>query len=191
MNSWTVGGIAAAALVAVVLYRNRNSSNAVQYGPADAGSSGGSGAVPSGSFKTAAGMVIGDFDPILGQVSAYYGIPYKRIVAHIMVESWGDPAATGKAGERGLMQLMPGALSDVKANYPLNFTWNDMYVASPNIQVGTAYLALQLSRLNDLNLASRAYNAGAGAVRQNPEVAQDYLNKILDAEQKLTAMGVA
>ena len=76
--------------------------------------------------------------------------------------------ARSHAGALGLMQLMPATARETARRYdiPLGNT-NDVLLPERNIALGTAYLS-QLYDLFEGNrvLASAAYNAGPGRVRQ-------------------------
>jgi len=76
--------------------------------------------------------------------------------------------ARSHAGALGLMQLMPATARETAQRYgiPLGNT-NDVLLPERNIALGTAYLS-QLYNLFEGNrvLASAAYNAGPGRVRQ-------------------------
>ncbi len=114
--------------------------------------------------------------------------------AIIELESQGNPAMVGGAGERGLMQLMPGTWSDMSRRIfgePLSF--DQAFNPDLNRKVGTAYLdylqeflyrnqASWHSDLRSLLLAS--YNYGPNAVAQAgfdagkcPEVVRCYVNR--------------
>jgi len=76
--------------------------------------------------------------------------------------------ARSHAGAMGLMQLMPGTARETAQRYriPLNNP-NDVLIPDRNIALGTAYLSqLQGQFQGNRVLASAAYNAGPGRVRQ-------------------------
>jgi soluble lytic murein transglycosylase-like protein len=133
---------------------------------------------PSGSSATA-GTIANEFgDKVVSEANSY-GLPPRRILGMIYQESTGNPGARGKAGEVGLMQLLQAALTDVNAAFGTNYTLASVQNASENIEAGTAYLYLQFRQFSgDIDKATQAYNAGAGAVRNNPEAGMDYLNRV-------------
>jgi soluble lytic murein transglycosylase-like protein len=101
------------------------------------------------------------YGSIVDFVSSVYGVPREKIYSHIYVESKGDETATGQVGERGLMQILPIALEDVKQYYILPYSFNDLYDARANIEVGTAFLAVLKRRWGSWEAASQAFNAGS------------------------------
>jgi soluble lytic murein transglycosylase-like protein len=89
------------------------------------------------------------------------------VLAVVMRESAGDPAAVSHRGAEGLMQLMPGTARELGVTDP----------ADPlqNLQGGSRYLAGLLRRYDgDLDLALAAYNAGPGTVDRLGRRIPDY-----------------
>lgn len=98
-------------------------------------------------------------------ISDSIGVPANIIGAIVVVESGGNILATGKVGERGLMQLTEVALKDVNNNSGTNFNFNQMFSPVQNLAAGSLFYQLQLKRLKDPADAIRAYNCGeAGAI---------------------------
>ncbi len=62
-----------------------------------------------------------------------------RINRVIQVESRGDPNATGGAGERGLMQILPGAWRDGTRHLGVDWPFDDAWDPIKNIIIGTGY----------------------------------------------------
>jgi len=99
-------------------------------------------------------------------ISDTVGAPANVVGAIVVTESGGDILATGKAGERGLMQLTEIALEDVNQHRGTNFKMNQMFSADQNIAAGSMFLALQISRFDGfLDDAIRAYNGGERGAR--------------------------
>lgn len=101
------------------------------------------------------------------------------VLAIIAVESSGNPNAVGGAGERGLMQLKPGALADANKLLGTSYSFNDLFQPHINILAGTAYFSLMVKQFSNTRLAIRAYNQGAGTVKKNPQAGQEYLDRVL------------
>jgi len=84
-----------------------------------------------------------DIDPLIVQI----------LTRH---ESGFNPSALSTAGARGLMQLMPETATSLGVT--------DIDDPEQNVAAGTRYLAEQLRRYGDLQLALAAYNAGPTTV---------------------------
>lgn len=125
--------------------------------------------------------IILKYKDVVNYFSSYYAIPKERIFAHIIAESYGDPLAIGDTnlpyGQRsiGLMQIRQVALDDFNKVYGKKYTLNDLTTPSINIEVGTGYLKILLSRYKNLDSASKAYNAGS---KIDSIKANEYLTKI-------------
>lgn len=116
--------------------------------------------------------------------AAASGLDPRLVLAVVMEESGGDPAARSRAGARGLMQLMPGTARDLGVR--------DAGDPAANLKGGSRYLAEQLDRFGGrLDLALAAYNAGPGNVDRAggripafPET-RNYVARVMDRYERL------
>jgi len=129
---------------------------------------------------------VNGYNSTIDAISKQYGIPARRIKAHIAVESAGDPNATGSIGEVGLMQITEDALTDVNRVYfsYSPYTMGDMKEPVHNINACTAYLHWLHEQLFDYDKMSMAYNVGIGGLTSKKTKAAEYLTKIKIAESK-------
>ena len=107
-----------------------------------------------------------DFDAIIKKMAAKHGIDSRLVKAVVYQESRFDPRRKGKAGEIGLMQLLPRAAVEdwariTKNRKPSNF---QLYNPELNLDIGCWYLARAINRWQAykycLELALCQYNAG-------------------------------
>lgn len=76
---------------------------------------------------------------LVKEIAELEKIPPEWIMAVILTESSGDPAAdSGYA--RGLMQISEIVLRDINKRFDLNLKFSNMYDPEKNILVGTKYL---------------------------------------------------
>lgn len=104
------------------------------------------------------------------------GLDESLIYAVLRQESAFNPAAVSHAGAMGLMQLMPATARGVAGS--LGFSrplWSDLLDPTPNITLGSTYLAEMQDRFGGHPaLAAAAYNAGPERVeRWIPETPMD------------------
>jgi soluble lytic murein transglycosylase-like protein len=117
------------------------------------------------------------YDPLIEQAAARYGIDPAVLHGLIQQESGFDPEAQSGAGAAGLTQLMPGTASSLGVANPLN--------PAESIEGGARYLSQMMSRFGgNTENALAAYNAGPGAVQQYGGVppyaeTQSYVQKVL------------
>ncbi len=99
------------------------------------------------------------YTPMIKQVAAQSGVPWKLVRAVIAVESCFDPKAVSVVGAQGLMQLMPDTARRFGVTHPFD--------PLANLEAGTRYLAGLIRRYQgNLRLALAAYNAGPAAVKR-------------------------
>ncbi len=87
------------------------------------------------------------------------GLDVQLVAAVVEAESGGDWLAESDAGAKGLMQVMPIALRDVRERYDVGP--GDLFDPDYNLRVGTLYLRHLLDRFDgDVRLAVAAYHMG-------------------------------
>jgi soluble lytic murein transglycosylase len=109
------------------------------------------------------------YNPLIAQVAAQYGVDPRLVKAVVRRESEFDPFAYGRAGEIGLMQVMPGAGAEwARATGRRDFGRDSLWNERINLEAGTWYLARALNRWRDKDdpvpFALAEYNAGPGRV---------------------------
>jgi hypothetical protein len=101
------------------------------------------------------------YDRFIEEASALYDVSADLVRAVIQTESNFNPNAVSRAGARGLMQLTPITLREVKMKI-------DPFDPRENILAGTKYLGMMLDRHDgNVPLALASYNAGPTAVRRH------------------------
>lgn len=128
--------------------------------PTTVGASAGAGLTGTSNVKGSndlSGFKSTQYDSIIREMSAKYGVPARLIKSVIDQESKFDPNAGSGKGARGLMQLMPGTARELGVRNSLD--------PRQNIEGGTKYLARMLKMFKgDVPRALAAYNAGPGNV---------------------------
>jgi|JI10StandDraft_1071094.scaffolds.fasta_scaffold50359_5 hypothetical protein len=98
-----------------------------------------------------------EFDPIIEDASAKFGVAADFIRAIMRIESSYDEFAVSSKGAKGLMQLMPATARRFGVTNPFDPT--------QAIMGGTEYLAYLLGLFKgNIELAAAGYNAGENAV---------------------------
>lgn len=111
------------------------------------------------------------FDPYIEEASQRYKISPEIIRSVIWRESDFDPNASGKAAERGLMQVTPLAGEEwATAEKITSFQPSDLYDPRTNIMAGSWYLSRARQRWQEadkpLVFALAEYNAGRTNARR-------------------------
>ena len=111
------------------------------------------------------------------QAAEKHGLPPELVRALIRKESGFDPYAKGKAGEIGLMQILPsGAVADwARVNQKKVPSGSQLYNVKLNLEIGCWYLGRALNKWKNYRcgteLALAEYNAGAkNSIRWKPDV---------------------
>lgn len=110
---------------------------------------------------------VSNWRPVILEASQRFGIPASWIERVMFIESGGRAYRGGKAvvspkGAMGLMQLMPGTWTEMRAALALG---SDPFDAHDNIIAGSAYLRLLYDRFGYPGLFA-AYNAGPDRYRR-------------------------
>ena len=119
------------------------------------------GPTPSGAPDTSdlSGFRSNQFDGLIREMAAKYGVPARLTKSVIEQESKFKPAARSGVGARGLMQLMPGTARQLGVRNPSD--------PRQSIEGGTKYLSRLLEQFKgNVRLALAGYNAGPGNVRK-------------------------
>ena len=111
----------------------------------------------AGQIGRAARVRGGQFnvDESITRAAQHHGLDPGLLRAVAWQESRGNNAAVSDKGALGIMQLMPGTAAALGV---------DPRDPEANINGGAAYLALQMAKFGNVELALAAYNAGPGAV---------------------------
>jgi soluble lytic murein transglycosylase-like protein len=121
----------------------------------------------------------GDFQKIIAEASAKYGVDSSLVEAVIQTESNFDPYAVSPAGAEGLMQLMPATAESLGVSDSLD--------PQQNVDGGVKLLRSLLNSYDgNVSLALAAYNAGPGAVAKYDGIppyqeTQAYVQRVLAA----------
>ncbi len=121
-----------------------------------------------------------DVEQLVREAEVKHGVPKGLMRAVVMVESGQRPHRISAAGAMGLAQLMPGTAKQLGVT--------DAFDSHQSIDAGARYLAAQLKRTGNVELALASYNAGPGAVRggqvpRNGET-EFYVAKVLRAYRR-------
>jgi LysM repeat protein len=120
------------------------------------------------------------YQQAIHSAASQHGVSKNLIKAVITIESCFKSKARGAAGEKGLMQLMPGTAR--------RFNVRDGYNVWQNVNGGARYLGLLLQRYDgNTRRAVAAYNAGEGNVRKAGGIPNPaYVGKVMQAYGKFS-----
>ena len=135
------------------------------------------------------GLTIDPFAAFVTEASKRFAVPEHWIRSVMRVESAGEVRARSRKGAMGLMQIMPGTWTDLRARYGLGA---DPYDPRDNILAGAAYLRELHQRFGMPGFLA-AYNAGPGRYENHlatgrplPDETQGYVAKLaptIESEQ--------
>ena len=115
---------------------------------------------------------LGRLAPILWKHAQANSLPPELLRAVVRAESGGDERAVSARGAKGLMQITPVALEEVRRLQPLGE--GDLFDPDFNVRVGAAYLRMLVNRFDgDVYLAVAAYNMGPKRLLQERKAAPD------------------
>ncbi|WP_404400565.1 lytic transglycosylase domain-containing protein [Pelagibacterium halotolerans] len=111
------------------------------------------------SAPAAAASRTSSYAAFVSEAAQRFGIPEQWILAVMQAESRGHVGAVSSRGAMGLMQIMPGTWTELRARHRLGA---DPFDARDNILAGAAYLREMFDRYGDPIAMLAAYNAGPG-----------------------------
>jgi len=126
-----------------------------------------------------------EYDQLISNCAAKYGVNPCLIKAVIHAESGYNPNAVSKKGASGLMQLMPGTARSLKVS--------NSFDPKDNVEGGVKYLRFLLDTFRgDVSLAVAAYNAGLNKVAKYGGIppyneTRTYVNRVLSYMQSYQA----
>ena len=127
---------------------------------------------------------------IIVKYSERYSIPVNLILAIITAESAFNRHAVSCVGALGLMQVMPSTAVEIA--HELKVHSFDPYALDDGVRFGTYYLRKMLKTFNgDMELAVRAYNAGAENISKNiyPKETIGYHKSVMSVYRWLETRG--
>ncbi len=105
------------------------------------------------------GARLGQYGPIIWKYSYENALPAELVRDVIRAESGGDPRAVSNRNARGLMQITPVTVEEVRRLWHVDE--GDLFDPNYNIEIGTAYLRILIDKFDgDVYLALAAYHMG-------------------------------
>ena len=120
-------------------------------------------------------MALSDYTQQINDAALANGLEPSILTALINKESGGNAYALGAAGEIGLGQLKSSTALDLGIN---------PWIPSDNIKGAAKYLAQQIKATGNIFDGLRAYNAGLGGSKDNPNAGAGYATDILNAAKQ-------
>lgn len=109
-----------------------------------------------------------EYSEYVTKYSQKYDVDENLIYAVIKAESNFNVNAKSNKGAIGLMQLMENTAKDIVKKTDLQINSNEitdrLYDCDININLGTKYLSILISKYQSVEVAITAYNAGIGTV---------------------------
>lgn len=97
------------------------------------------------------------------RMAGKFGVPEALVFAVIRQESAFDSQAYSTSGAQGLMQVMPATARGIASDLNMeNYKSGDGFNPPVNVEMGTYYIAKQVSRWGDIRLGLTAYHGGPG-----------------------------
>ena len=93
-----------------------------------------------------------------------YNVDKNLIFAIIKAESNFNKDAISNAKAKGLMQVMDSTAKDISKDLQIEVYEETILIPEINIEIGTKYISMMISKYKSINLALAAYNAGSGNV---------------------------
>ncbi|MCF7891002.1 lytic transglycosylase domain-containing protein [Candidatus Bipolaricaulota bacterium] len=97
------------------------------------------------------------------RMAGKFGVPEALVFAVIRQESAFDAEAYSTSGAQSLMQVMPATARGIATDLNMeDYESDDAFKPPVNIEMGTYYVAKQVSRWGDIRLGLTAYHGGPG-----------------------------
>lgn len=139
-------------------------------------------------LKYASSVNPAEFEQLIRDCSARYGVNPSLVKAVIHAESGYNPKAVSSKGASGLMQLMPSTARSLKVA--------DRFNPKDNVDGGVKYLRFLLDTFRgDVSLAVAAYNAGLNKVARYGGIppyneTRTYVNRVLSYMRSYDSGGI-